>query len=197
MKLNKCTYFYPEKPVLISCQQPLFGILNNKSGVTAEKKYNGIRLQLHCLPDGTFQFWGRHGEKLKYSPNSDILESLEKLPLNGYNVFDGELRHNKVQGTQHKIVLYDTFIYQDQLLNNRPFWYRRGVLEGLVFTETISLIKQYDDDFLALFNKVIKNPEIEGLVLKSKAGMLDLGRQAGANSKWMWKVRRPSKNYKF
>jgi len=199
MKIEKFTYFYPEKPRLISIQQPLFGLLNNKGEVIAEKKYNGIRLQLHCMPDGEFQFWNRHNTKLRYTPSEELQESLQQLGCQGYNIFDGELRHSKTKGVQHKIVLFDVFVQEGVLLNNRPFWFRRGVLEGLNFiNENLKPIKQYDDvDFLRLFNQVSKEKEIEGLVLKSKTGLLSLGRKAGTNSKWMWKVRKPSKNYRF
>jgi len=198
MKVKKLKYFYPEKPKLISVTQPLFGVLNRQSEVIAEKKYNGIRLQLHCLSDGTFQFWGRHGEKLKYNPSDDLLVELNDMKLSGYNIFDGELRNNKVTGIKNKIVLYDVFVFQNQLLNTRPFWYRRGILESLpYYYDNVKIINQYSDDFLELFNKVIKDEEIEGLVLKKKTGMLDLGRKAGVDSNWMFKVRRPSKNYRF
>jgi ATP-dependent DNA ligase len=198
MKINKFTYFYPEKPRLISVDQALFAILNDKSEVVAEKKYNGIRLQLHCMPDGTFQFWNRHNTKIQYIPSDELLDSLNQMGCEGYNIFDGELRHAKTKGVQHKIVLFDVFAHQGVLLNKRPFWNRRGVLEGYNFVnDNLKPAEQFDSDFLKIFNEVTKVQEIEGLVMKNKTGMLELGRKAGVSSKWMWKVRRPTKNYRF
>ena len=79
MKINKFTYFYPERPKLIHIDQPLFRSLDENASWVAERKYNGCRLQLHSL-DGPVEFWNRHGERMDYSPTPEMLESLKDLP---------------------------------------------------------------------------------------------------------------------
>jgi ATP-dependent DNA ligase len=194
MEIEKFTYFYPERPRMISSDGNFFDLLSKKQEVVAEKKYNGIRLQLHSMPDGSFQFWNRHNVRLQYLPSQELSESMGELGLEGYNVLDGELRHGKVKGVKHKIVLFDVFIFENQLLVDKPFSYRRGLLEKLIYADNLQLAQQYRDNFRGLFEFVTQEPEIEGLVLKNKTGHLDLGFKSGTLSKWMWKVRRPSKN---
>jgi ATP-dependent DNA ligase len=197
MEIEKFTFFYPEKPRMISSDGNLFDLLSKKREVVAEKKYNGIRLQLHFMPDGSFQFWNRHNVRLQYLPGQELSEAMDQLGLEGYNVLDGELRHGKVKGVKHKIVLFDVFVFQNQLLVDKPFFYRRGLLEKLVYADNLQLVQQYRDNFRGVFEFVTREPEIEGLVLKNKTGYLDFGLKSGALSKWMWKVRRPSKKQRF
>ena len=44
--------------------------------------------------------------------------------------------------------------------------------------------------------EVIKDPEIEGLVMKKTNGLFKISRTSGLDSRWMYKVRRPNKNYR-
>ena len=75
--------FYPQKPTLISIEQPLFENLDKDPNVVAEIKYNGTRLilqrfgyppkdwELDKLKPITerFEFWNREGSQLKYTPS--------------------------------------------------------------------------------------------------------------------------------
>jgi len=198
MQLNNFTYFYPEKPFLMSIEQDLFNEINNNKNWIAEKKYNGIRLQLHYI-NGQFMFWNRHGAKIKYNPDSNLLKELNKIELSGYWLFDGELRNNKIKGINNKIMIYDVFIANNDLLINKPFIERRQILESIfkVDAEPLGLTRQYNGDFKDLFNKVIVEEEIEGLVFKKLTGLLKLSRRIGNKSSWMYKVRKPTKNYRF
>ena len=202
MIINDFTYFYPEKPVLINIQQPLFSRLSENKDYYAEKKYNGQRLELHYLPEPQhFEFWGREGERLTYVPNKDIMDALSifKSKLTGYCIFDGELRHNKTKGVQHKMILWDIFMWNGRLLVDMFREERREMLKSLlkVEGEPIGMTEQYPGNFKELFEEFTKDPEIEGLVMKKRKGMLNLGRKAGQKSRWMYKVRRPTKNYRF
>ena len=162
MEIVKFTYFYPEKPRMISSDGNLFDLLSKKSEVVAEKKYNGIRLQLHSMPDGSFQFWNRHNVRLQYLPSQELLAPMGQLQLEGYNVLDGELRHAKVKGVKHKIVLFDVFVFKNRLITDKPFWHRRGLLEKLIYSDNLQLAQQYRDNFRGLFEFVTQEPEIEG-----------------------------------
>jgi len=196
-------YFYPERPRLIHVEQPLFKQLSEDPRWIAEPKYDGKRLQLHHLPDGEFQFWGRHGEKLVYTPSPEVLDALAALHLKGYWLFDGELRHGKVPGVSHRIALYDVFIASGNLLVGVPFIERRESLEilwhyaDLKDGMTLDLAPQFNGNFRETFNWLIQEPEFEGLVLKNLNGILDLGRARGNESTWMKKVRRPSNRWRF
>lgn len=199
MKIKKFLYFYPEKPQLIHIDQALFQDLSEKKEWVAERKYNGSRLQLHCL-NGKFDFWNRHEAQLAFRPSSAMLEALRyAIPEKGYYLFDGELRDRKVIGVRDKIMLYDVFIWNNELLAGHPFWYRRNILKKC-FTcnaEPVGIPEQFTDNFKEVFTEVIQDEEIEGLVLKNTRGTLNLGRTSAANSAWMMKVRKPSGRYKF
>jgi len=198
--ITEFKYFYPEKPRLVNIKQPLFQTMSDSKLWVAERKYNGTRLQLHCL-NGQFHFWNRHESQLDYRPDPETRKALAALPLPaGYCLFDGELRHNKTVGVYHKIMLYDVFIWKNELLVDKPFWYRRNLLKSMLVCggEPVGTPEQFPNDFHAAFDKVTaEGDEIEGLVMKNMNGMLQLGRTAGIDSKWMYKVRKPSGRYRF
>ena len=203
MKINSFTYFYPERPGLIHIEQDLFGRLSANPAWIAEPKYNGSRLLLHRLPSGVFQFWNRHNERFNFVASGELVAALMALPLEDgkYYLFDGELRHNKTVGVRQKIVLYDVFIFGDELLCGMPFEDRRGILETLGKNggsyEALTIAPQYPGDFRAVYDLLTPSPEIEGLVMKNLGGKLDLGRKRAANSRWMMKVRKPNNSYHF
>jgi len=198
LKITEFKFLYPEKPRLIHIDQPLFDRMSNQKEYIAERKYNGSRLQLHYL-DGKFQFWNRHEARMNYQPNDEVQEALDALPLKGYCLFDGELRHNKTRDVRDKIIFYDTFIWRDNLLIGQPFWFRRNLLKKLFKcnAEPIGITEQFPGNFRDVFNDVIQDDEIEGLVLKNTRGVLNLGRNCAADSSWMRKVRKPNGSYRF
>jgi len=200
MNLNSFKYFFPECPRLLHIEQPLFDTLSDHPDWIAEPKYNGSRLQLHFL-NGAWQFWNRHEQPMAYTPSPEVREALAGLNLKGYWLFDGELRHNKTKGVRHKIVLYDLFIAGGTLLLGASFQKRRGILETLLHYNgdynLLSLSPQYPEDFRQVFGELIKDDEIEGLVIKNLQGQLQLGRGRAVESRWMWKARKPSGRYHF
>lgn len=200
MHIEKFTYFYPEKPTLVSVDQPLFQLYSTATSWVAEPKYNGSRLQLHII-DGKPEFWDRHGGQLAYTPTDEILSTLSDIfPTTGYYVFDGELRHNKVIGVRNKIMLYDVHIFENELLIGIPFSERREILERLltIDTEPVGIPMQYSNDFKTVFDKLVaENEEFEGLVMKKLTGELNLGRTSGIDSKWMKKVRKKTGRHHF
>jgi len=176
MKLKSFKFFYPEKPRLMSIDQPLFRKLSEDPNWIAERKYNEIRLELH--KNGSFRFWNRHEQELDYRPSDELLEALNSIPLLGYCLLDGGLRHNKVPGIKHQIVFYDLFAFDGEMLLKESFHVRRKRLEGLLSNVEgpVSLPEQFPGDFEKVFKEVIKDPEIEGLVMKNQLGRLNLGR---------------------
>jgi ATP-dependent DNA ligase len=202
MEIHDFTYFYPERAGLVLIDQPLISRLSDDPAWIAEPKKNGKRLELHRLPSGNWEFWNRHGEKMSYTPGPELAAALADFPLEArkYYLFDGELCHGKVKGIRHRIMLYDVFIMADHLLIGVPFKERRQILATLEnyggFHECLEIAPQYPDNFRAVFDELITDPEIEGLVFKNLGGKLNLGRKRAANSAWMLKVRRPSNSYR-
>ena len=210
MHLNEFTYFYPEAPKLLHVGSDLFHRLSQDPAWIAEKKYNENRLELHCrarhymrrVPrHGYFEFWNRHHELLNYEPSEEMAEALVLLfeNLKGYCLFDGGLRHNKVKGVRHKIVIYDIFVWNSELLLREQFDERRKRIADL-FPNDESIIRipeHYPGSFDQTYCRVIEDDEIEGLVMKRLTGKIKPGRSAPIDSNWMFKVRKPSGRYKF
>jgi ATP-dependent DNA ligase len=197
MKIKDFIYFYPEAPRLCHIEQPLFERLSQSKDWIAEKKYNEQRLQLHWWKDRQ-EYWNRHGAKLKYQPTPEVAQAVQSFPCKGYCLFDAGLRHNKTVGVRNKIVIYDVYMLNHELLIGLQFRKRRALLENTITpNDVISLPTQYPIGFRNLFDHVTQDPEIEGLVMKNLNGMVELGRKAPAKSKWMYKVRIPSGRYKF
>jgi len=193
-------YLYPEKPKLISIDQPLFQKLSDSPDWVAEPKYNGSRLVL-AIDGNEMEFWNRHGEKFDYRPDENLRNALLEFASHtkGLCVFDGELRHNKVPGVRHKIVLWDTLGWDGHLLANETYKARYRLIP-LMESPPLTLVHQVNGEnvsFTSVFTSWVEDPEIEGLVLKNLNGKLNLSRTAGQPSNWMVKVRRPNNSYRF
>lgn len=200
MQIKNFTYFYPERAQLMLRESNAFNELSKNENWIAEPKYNGSRCVVHIL-DGEVSFYSRHGESLKYNedPDPDIVGYLKSLFNMGYYQFDGELRHNKVKGIRDKLVIWDCFIYENVVLNRMPYWKRQSLCSIFPVDREhqISLIERYDTDFDKAFESVIKDSEMEGLVLKKLNGELELCRTSSANSKWQYKVRKKTNSYRY
>ena len=199
MHLKSFKYFFPEKPKLISKDQPLFQRLNDNPSWIAEFKYNDNRLQLHNL-NGKFEFWNRHNQLLSYKPTDKMINGLNKLDLpKGYNLFDGGLRHNKVVGVRNKIILFDVFIWDGEVLLDKTFKERRKILDSVLGyeSETIRTTEQFNTHFNILYNNILNDPEIEGLIIKDLNGKLNLSRVSGQDSVWMKKIRKATGRHRI
>jgi ATP-dependent DNA ligase len=194
--------FYPPKPTLISITQPLFSQLDKDARFVAELKYNGDRLILQRFEDGSFEFWNRHGEKLRrYDPSPIILQHLKNLKWEGYCVCDGELLHHKTKHIKHHAILFDVFIWNGQSLKLKPFVERRTYLERLFGVHDndswVTIAPQWKTNFKKVFDDFTKNEEIEGLVMKRLDAKLQLGTSSSPTVKYMFKVRKPGPTYRF
>ena len=214
MKIKKFKYFYPEKPVLIHIDQDIFEQMSNDPKYIAEPKYNGARCEVHLI-NGEVEFWDRHGKKLDFDSNplyKDRREKIKKILVKlfgdiGYFLFDGELRHNKVTGIQGKLILWDCFIHNYDLLNRKPYWSRHAQVDIMVDLcsdekDVVKCIQQFKDNFRQAYEDCISGKygdpdEFEGLVIKNVNGILNLGRNAGINSNWMYKVRKQTGRHRF
>jgi ATP-dependent DNA ligase len=201
MRLKRFKYFYPEKPVLVHRDQELVNRMSENPDYVGEIKFNGIRLVLHVI-DGKPQFWGRHGEILTYKPSDTVLgEIREKIPTEGYYIFDGELRHNKVPGVRDKIVLWDVLAWAGRTTRS-AYTVRRELLKSLnldtSLDSTLILIEQCEGNFKETFDRLItESDEFEGIVMKNLKGKLNLGRTGAKNSQWMFKIRRTTGRHRY
>lgn len=200
----------------MNIEQESFEEMSRSPQYIAEPKYNGARCEVHIF-NGDVSFWDRHGKRLDFDSNPLYKEKREKIKkilikafgVIGYFLFDGELRHNKVTGIQGKLVLWDTFIYENELQNKMPYWGRHALVcvdfrlfEDNATDETVICISQYKENFREVYEAYISGEygdpdEFEGLVLKNVNGKLNLGRNAGINSNWMYKIRKQTGRHRF
>lgn len=214
MKIKKFKYFYPEKPMLIHIDQAIFEEMSNDPKYIAELKYNGARCEVHLI-EGEVEFWDRHGKPLDFNSNplyKDKRERIKKILVKlygnvGYFLFDGELRHNKVTGIQGKLILWDCFIKNHTLQNRKPYWSRHSEVDITIDLcndekRIVKIAQQFKDNFRQVYEDAISGvygdpDEFEGIVIKNVNGMLNLGRNAGINSNWMFKVRKQTGRHRF
>jgi ATP-dependent DNA ligase len=211
MLFKEFTYLWPEKPVLIHRDQDLVDQLSDDDDYIAQPKFNGQRCVVHIL-NGEVSFWSRHGHELTYANKykdsqgyKNLVNELRRKFPEGYYQFDGELRHNKVTGIYHKLVLWDTFVYKNRFLYKEQYWARREMLAthfNSNESDTIHLIKQYSTEFRGAYKAYTEgeygNPdEFEGLVMKNLKGKLNLGRKSSANSMWMFKIRKETGRHRY
>jgi hypothetical protein len=216
------SYYYPQMPTLISITQPLFLQLDKDPDTVAELKINGTHLILKRFQPiqffpakNIYEFWGRDGKKLKYSPSSKILDALDKLKWEGDCEIDAELEHTKVHSRKHTIMLHDVIIWNGELLTNKTFAERRKILESLFKNRVILMdvvdrkdynqLKllnvypsiQWESGYKKIFDEYTPLEEVEGLVIKKLSAKLQVGLHDSPIVRHMWKVRRPHKNYRF
>ena len=196
--------FYPPKPTLISIDQPLFEKLDRDPNVIAELKYNGTRLVFQCFPLTSFspiEFWNREGSQLKYAPSKGLLSNLRSLNWKGYCVLDGELLHTKVKSTKHHIVFFDVIVWNGEEVTQKRFSERRKILEAAFqvdkLFDNLYPAPQWKTGFRLLYNEMIKIDYIEGLVMKRLDAKMVLGKSSSPVVATMWKVRKPTRNYRF
>jgi hypothetical protein len=58
-------------------------------------------------------------------------------------------------------------------------------------------VVNYQRDFVALYNKLIKVDMVEGFVMKRRNAKLDMMLGEKNNSGWQVKVRKPTASYRF
>ena len=194
-------YFYPAKPTLITLRQPLFQKLNSNPDYVGELKYNGDRLEL-ITPDGgkTFQFWNRHGGRFKFDPSARLLESLDRLDLEGWCQLDGELIDHKTKTVKKTVVLWDVIVYNGEL-QLKLYEERRELLWEIfgkpeeVFDMpeegVVNMTPQWPaGEFQEVYDTYTKVAWIEGLVIKDKKARLIVGRTSCPDVTTMYKVRK-------
>lgn len=195
-------YIYPPKPILISIDQPLFKELEADPDVIGELKYNGTRLALPVYNAGErFEFWNRDGGRLTYTPSEKVVDSLRQIKWVGDCWVDGELLHFKSRQTKNMIALWDIFVWDGEFLGSKTTKERRELLESIMPAfekfENVFISPIWKSGFKEVFDEYTKIEWVEGLVMKKLSAKLIVGRTSCPDVPYMWKVRKPTKNYRF
>ena len=115
--------------------------------------------------------------------------------------------NNKV--FNHKFVIFDILVYKSEYLIGKTFNERVELMDEIFGTkesekeylysisENIYRVKTYYNDFLKVFEELIKIDMYEGLVMKRKNATLEAGWNENNNVKSQLKARKPTKNYRF
>lgn len=178
----------------------------------AEWKWDGIRGQL-INRKGNLFVWSR-GEELvtdKFPEFGKVLESSENnyvldgeiicykdgkvLSFNNLQTRIGRKNISKKQLHENPVIMiaYDLLEYDGKDLREYPIFKRRGLLENLIdsLADTgvimiSDLITEINWDILKEIRKSSRSIGAEGLMLKKKDSIYDVGRKKGAW--WKWKI---------
>lgn len=194
-------------------------------GWLVQRKFNGTRTLVFLDPDGRVHLRGRHQQNHRaYKPTSGMLESLGRLreskntDATEWQVFDGELLHNKTRNLKDRLVLFDVLVHDGQYLIGTSCQDRVKLLSAILgdpkdhesetgrqialswdkrvwLAETFS--PKTGTQTIRLFQELLDLDEIEGLVLKDPLGRLEPGVTEKNNSSWLIRCRKPHKNYQF
>jgi ATP-dependent DNA ligase len=115
---------------------------------------------------------------------------------------------------KHTIILFDTFVWNGKFLSTETLRERKSILGDLFDEQRFSDLRNsemYPTDFRKVYDEYtvgaperpadmserMPNREIEGLVMKKMSSKLQVGFSDSPVVSWMWKVRKPTKNYRF
>lgn len=210
---NQYQYIYPPRaeakitPALVSKYD------NNE--YAGQPKYNGSCAVIFLDETGFCKIMNRHNQ-----PFSTGKIKIEELGLKdlfrgaGFMVLTGELLNKSKTGEDgkifnHKLIIWDILVYNSEYLIGKTFEERMSLLNGLYPTKSklanhildigiknIYKAPVYYSSFDRIYNELIETDVYEGFVLKRRTAKLELGLHSANNTKWMIKVRKPTKNYK-
>ena len=171
-----------------------------------QAKMNGTFNQIIVSPTGRLVCRRRDGSEHKQWWATEVNEkAFQNLPGDGYYVFSAELLNDKTKHIKNVNYLHDILVADGKLLTGTSYPERYRILCDLfpntefgseaysIIDDRTWLAKVFHPPFLALYDRLIKFEEIEGLVLKNTFTKLSLGDP----SRGQIKVRRPTKNYAF
>jgi len=204
------SYYYPPRPTnaVMKMTLPTY----NRLGWVAQVKKNGTCNLIAVSPEKQIFCMTRHNEPHKqWAPNKESTEPFNVLPGKGWYLFVAELMNNKVSGIKNINYINDILASDGEHLVGTTFRERQKLIYSLFNaskgTETDShyivhpnlwIAKNHEGtDFKALFDTLEHNVDDEGLVIKNPNAKLALGSNKTANSGWMVKVRKLTKNYGF
>lgn len=198
-------FYFPNRPLLIPPDSPKVLEFDQSPDWDGEIKKNGSRLGLQYTIQSKvrsfddFIFWERKKTILSYEPLNEVLDEIKSLELPLDTHIDAELLHNKVKGIRHQIYIYDLYILGGQLMMDELEFRRErlhDIFKGRKFNH-LMIAPTIPNGFKATFDRVIKNPEDEGLVMKNKKGKIVWNAKKSPDVWWQAKIRKKHKNYAF
>lgn len=186
------TFFYPPRPE--NAIAP--GLLKyyENLGWWAQIKKNGTCTVVSVDRESNVTFKTRHNEDHKaWAPTEAIIEYFEQFPD---SIFAAELLHSKHHSVKNTMYIFDIMRLEGHDLTGSTFEFRDTLLLTLPETEHVLIAKTYVRDFSALYGG-LANAIDEGLVLKNPKAKLERPTRKSANTDWMVKCRRETKNYGF
>jgi ATP-dependent DNA ligase len=107
------------------------------------------------------------------------------------------------------LVIFDILVYDSNYLVGSTFETRVKLLDELYgnkqcdkeylynISENVYRVRTYTKNFKNLFNNLIKIGMYEGLVFKRMSGKLEMGLRELNTSSSQFKIRKPTRNYKY
>lgn len=177
----------------------------------AETKLNGSNCSLY-LDGNTFEQRNRHkGDISNFKMDNSEIIKLHRGT--GDMLIVGEYMNKSQKDINGKIfnnkyVIFDIIVYNGEHLIGTTYEERRILLEKIFGTKSydeylyqvsdnVFMTKSFDNDFVNLYNKIIKIDMLEGWVLKRKTGKLERGTKEKNNVGWSLKIRKQCKLYNF
>lgn len=217
MKYTKFSYLFPPRPVQTT--EPAELDKYDTGEYVAQPKYNGTCCVLF-INESQIMVMNRHKGLISSDYSQIDLKGLHRGK--GWMVLCGEFLNKNKKGEDGipfnlKFVIWDILVYENNYLLGTSFVERMNLLEELYpsvkmrvgdkfesfihlcFTSHKNCYKApyYTGNFKILYQSIVKTDLYEGLVLKRKAGKLQLGLNEKNNNDWQIKCRKPTKNYDF
>lgn len=205
---NSYKYLYPPRPEIKSTPKSI--PTYERMGFVGQPKLNGSAGVLYTTPT-TATLMNRHKDTFTRNLISD--EDLKTIHRgSGYQVLVGEYM-NKSKKDKHGLfngvfVIFDILVSNGIYLTGKTFQERSDIISNLFpganhdgFIDKVNdkfyKVKNFNNNFVSLYNEIIKIDMYEGWVLKDPRSKLTLGYNAANNKGWQLKIRKPTKNYSF
>jgi len=219
MKYESFQYLYPPRPAhKISLKT--ISVYDNGQYL-AQPKLNGSNGMLFIDPNGQYQLWNRHNEKMSNYNDKIQFEKLHRG--NGWIILNGEVMNKSKKDANgkvfnHKFVIFDILVYNSEILVGWTYEKRAELLERLYPCQQFRISDtgvEYDKylcqtdvadvykapnfmgGFAELYSEIIKTDMYEGLIFKRRNSPLQPLFREGNNSDWQIKIRKETKNYRI
>lgn len=157
----------------------------------------------------------RHGERMtRFQIDKQEILALHRCDVGKWMVINGEYMNkskkdaNK-QTWNHKLVIFDILVYDNEHLIGKTFDQRVKLLDNLYgknsdqdkflydISDNVKRVKSYTGDLTNLFKDLVEVDMYEGLVIKRKRAKLEMGLTESNNINSQIKCRKPTRNYSF
>lgn len=209
MKYEKYKYIFPPRP---KNAIPRTALSMYDNGLfMAQYKLNGSNCVIFTDGDSV-RVMNRHGQPMS---NFKLVEEVMSLYRgNGWMVINGEYLNKSKKDENgilfnHKLVLFDILVYNDDYMVGKTFEYRNNILNGLYqhipsdksyltkVSENVYIVKNIYGNLLREFEVCTTIDMVEGLVIKKRNSPLEIGLNEMNNTKSQIKCRKLTKNYQF